>query len=105
MSMAVCGYKRLGLDIYIEWNNRKFLSGIIKLCGINDEDISKVILSVDKLAKIGKKLSNCSVVTLKISATATSIAKSAKRIFPLLGFFIKFCSTFLIKTRYGLLKI
>ena len=54
MSMAVCGYKRLGLDIYIEWNNRKFLSGIIKLCDINDEDISKVILSVDKLAKIGE---------------------------------------------------
>lgn len=52
--MAVTCYKRLGIDINIEWNNRKFLSGIISLCGIKDEDISKVILSVDKLAKIGE---------------------------------------------------
>lgn len=52
--MAVTCYKRLGIDIYIEWNNRKFLSGIISLCGIKDEDISRVILSVDKLAKIGE---------------------------------------------------
>ena len=54
MSMAVCGYKRLGIDINIEWNNRKFLSGIISLCGIEAEYISNVILSVDKLAKIGE---------------------------------------------------
>ena len=52
--MAATGYKRLGIDVYIEWNNRKFLSGIISLCGIQDEYISKVILSVDKLAKIGE---------------------------------------------------
>ena len=53
-AMAFTGYKRLGLDIYIEWNNRKFLSGIIKECGISDDLVSKVILSVDKLAKIGE---------------------------------------------------
>ena len=52
--MAVTCFKRLGIDIKIEWNNRKFLSGIISLCGIKDEDISRVILSVDKLAKIGE---------------------------------------------------
>ena len=54
MSMAAIGYKRLGIDIYIEWNNRKFLSGIISWCGIEEEKISSVILSVDKLAKIGE---------------------------------------------------
>ena len=54
MSMAVNGYKRLGIDIYIEWNNRKFLSGIISWCGIEEGKISSVILSVDKLAKIGE---------------------------------------------------
>ena len=52
--MAVTCYKRLGIDIKIEWNNRKFLSGIINLCGIEEEFVSKVILSVDKLAKIGE---------------------------------------------------
>lgn len=55
MSLAVSGYKKLGININIEWNNRKFLSGIISLCGIKEEYISNVILSVDKLAKIGEK--------------------------------------------------
>lgn len=54
LSMAICGYKSLGIDIYIEWNNRKLLSGLIESCGIGKDKISKVILSVDKLAKIGK---------------------------------------------------
>lgn len=52
--MAINGFKELGIDIYIEWNNRKLLSGLIKECDIEDTLISKVILSVDKLAKIGE---------------------------------------------------
>ena len=52
--MAFNTYQELGIDIEIEWNNRKFLSGIIMECGISEELVSKVILSVDKLAKIGE---------------------------------------------------
>ena len=52
--MASKCYKDLGIDIEIEWNNRKVLSGIIKECNIEEEYISRVILSVDKLAKIGE---------------------------------------------------
>lgn len=54
LSMASLIYKRLGIDIEIEWNNRKLLSGLILEVGIEEKDISSVILSVDKLAKIGK---------------------------------------------------
>ncbi len=54
MSLAVKCYKDLGIDVYIEWNNRKFLSGLIIEAGIDCEVITKVILSVDKLAKIGE---------------------------------------------------
>ncbi|MBQ8681985.1 MAG: histidine--tRNA ligase [Bacilli bacterium] len=53
-SMAFSGYNKLGIDIYIEWNNRKFLSGLILESGIEEALISPVILSVDKLAKIGE---------------------------------------------------
>ena len=53
-SMSFTCYKSLGINSYIEWNNRKFLSGIILESGINEELISPVILSVDKLAKIGE---------------------------------------------------
>lgn len=54
LSMACLIYKRLGIEIEIEWNNRKLLSGLIMEVGIDENNISNVILSVDKLAKIGK---------------------------------------------------
>ena len=54
LAMTVLAYKRLGLDIYIEVNNRKLLQGFIVAAGIPDELSSRVILSVDKLAKIGE---------------------------------------------------
>lgn len=66
MAMSCESYKKLGIDIYIEWNNRKLLSGLIKETGIPDELITRVILSVDKLAKIGEdgvfeELEDCNV--------------------------------------------
>ncbi len=54
LSMAIKCYKSLGIDIYIEWNNRKLMQGLISSCGISEDIISSVILSIDKLAKIGK---------------------------------------------------
>lgn len=55
LSMTILAYKRLGIDIYIEVNNRKLLQGFVIASGISEELVSKVILSVDKLAKIGEK--------------------------------------------------
>lgn len=54
LSMTVLAYKRLGIDIYIEVNNRKLLEGFILAADIPKELASNVILSVDKLAKIGE---------------------------------------------------
>jgi histidyl-tRNA synthetase len=54
MTMICECYKKLGIDIYIEWNNRKLLSGLILVSGIDEELVTRVILSVDKLAKIGE---------------------------------------------------
>ncbi len=54
LSMTALAYKRLGIDIYIEVNNRKLLEGFIIAAGIPEELASNVILSVDKLAKIGE---------------------------------------------------
>ncbi|MBD3350464.1 MAG: histidine--tRNA ligase [Candidatus Lokiarchaeota archaeon] len=46
----------LGKDFYIEINNRKLLVGIIEDAGIDNEDLqSKIILSIDKLKKIGEE--------------------------------------------------
>jgi len=54
LSMTVLAYKRLGIDIYIEVNNRKLLQGFIIAAGIQEDLANNVILTVDKLAKIGE---------------------------------------------------
>lgn len=55
LSMTIDCYQKLGIDIYIEINNRKLLQGFIVASGIEDSLASRVILSVDKLAKIGEE--------------------------------------------------
>ena len=54
LAMTVECYRRLGIDVEIEINNRKLLEGFIIEAGISKELSSRVILSVDKLAKIGE---------------------------------------------------
>lgn len=55
MIMASDIYKLLDLDVYISFNNRKLLSGIIRTAGISEEMEGSVILSLDKLEKIGEQ--------------------------------------------------
>lgn len=54
MIMANDIYKMLGLDVYISFNNRKLLSGIIRTTGLSEGLEGTVILSLDKLEKIGE---------------------------------------------------
>lgn len=54
LMMTIECYKKLGIDVYIEINNRKLLEGFIIEADIDKELSSRVILSVDKLAKIGE---------------------------------------------------
>lgn len=44
-------FKKFGIDIEIRYNNRKFLSGILEYSGVEKDNISKFITSVDKLDK------------------------------------------------------
>lgn len=53
MIMAAEVYEMLGLDVYISFNNRKLLSGLISASGIAAENAGSVILTIDKLEKIG----------------------------------------------------
>ncbi len=54
LQMTSLCFSELGIDIDVLWNNRKYLSGLIIEAGISSDISSKVILSVDKLAKIGE---------------------------------------------------
>lgn len=53
LMMTIECYKKLRIDVYVEINNRKLLEGLIISVGIDRDITSNVILSVDKLAKIG----------------------------------------------------
>lgn len=66
MSMAVGVYKELGLDIYISYNNRKLLSGIIEFSGIAEELSAETILILDKLEKIGEEGVKAELIKLGI---------------------------------------
>ena len=52
MSMAINIYKELGIDIYIRYNNRKLMSGLIMAVGIEDSKIDDVIGIMDKKDKV-----------------------------------------------------
>ncbi|MFX1282798.1 MAG: histidine--tRNA ligase [Promethearchaeota archaeon] len=46
-------FSRLGLDVYLEVNNRKLLTGILLAAGVPKHILDTTILSIDKLKKIG----------------------------------------------------
>ena len=52
--MAINTYKELGIDIYVKYNNRKLMSGLIMLSGINEDKIDSVIGIIDKLEKVSR---------------------------------------------------
>lgn len=55
ISIFVEGYKKLGIDIVIKYNNRKLMNGIIEACNIKKEKISDVITIIDKFEKLSKQ--------------------------------------------------
>ena len=50
--MAITGYKKLGIDIIVKYNNRKLMSGLILESGIEESNIQFVIGVIDKMEKI-----------------------------------------------------
>ncbi|MDF2724617.1 MAG: hisS [Paenibacillus sp.] len=54
MLMATEGFKRLELPVVLRWNNRRFLGELLQATGIAADQTGTVMLTLDKLAKIGK---------------------------------------------------
>jgi len=55
MYMTIEAFEKLDLDIYISYNNRKLLSGILIALEVDKEDTNEIILTLDKVEKIGIK--------------------------------------------------
>ena len=50
--MAINTYRELGINIYVKYNNRKLLSGLILYAGISEDKINSVIGVIDKKEKV-----------------------------------------------------
>ena len=50
--MAINTYKDLGIDIIVKYNNRKLMSGLIVLAGIENDKVDSVIGIIDKKEKV-----------------------------------------------------
>ncbi len=46
-------FSKMKFDAYIEVNNRKLLQGLLLDCGVSKKNLDRVIITVDKLKKIG----------------------------------------------------
>lgn len=53
MEMAVSVFRQLDVPILIQYNNRKLLQGFLERLGVQTDYLNKVILTLDKLEKIG----------------------------------------------------
>jgi len=53
MQMAVEVFKRLGIPVTLRWNNRQFLGEILEIIGVPSEETLSVMLTLDKIEKIG----------------------------------------------------
>jgi histidyl-tRNA synthetase len=53
MIMALDAFSKLDLNVTIQYNNRKLLTGMLEVFGTENEKINKVVLILDKLEKVG----------------------------------------------------
>ncbi len=53
MSMAFQAFERLDLEVYISYNNRKLLFGVLSSIGVDEANLGSVVLTLDKIEKIG----------------------------------------------------
>jgi len=53
MMMALDAFDKLSLNVTIQYNNRRLLTGVLELFGVEDANINNVVLILDKLEKIG----------------------------------------------------
>ncbi|NDI35048.1 histidine--tRNA ligase [Chengkuizengella sediminis] len=53
MIMALDAFSKLGLNVTIQYNNRKLLTGMLEVFGTPTDQLNEVVLILDKLEKVG----------------------------------------------------
>ncbi len=55
VSLTCDAFNALGIDYVVKVNNRKLLEGLLEVLGVEADKLETVILTIDKLAKIGRE--------------------------------------------------
>ncbi|MDP3742036.1 MAG: histidine--tRNA ligase [Candidatus Micrarchaeota archaeon] len=53
ISLVCDAFNQLGIDYVVKVNNRKLLEGLLESLGVETKSVESIILTIDKLAKIG----------------------------------------------------
>lgn len=53
LMMALDAFEKIGVDVTIQYNNRKLLTGMLAIFGTAEEKINRAVLTIDKLEKVG----------------------------------------------------
>lgn len=56
INMAIETYKELGIPVYVKYNNRKLMSGLIELSGVPSNLVDSVIGVIDKKEKVSSEV-------------------------------------------------
>ncbi|TSB48505.1 histidine--tRNA ligase [Alkalicoccobacillus porphyridii] len=70
MMMAIDAFKKLELDVIVQYNNRKLLVGMLEVFQVPENLMNKVILVIDKLEKIGVDAIRVELTELDIPSTS-----------------------------------
>lgn len=72
MQLAVEAFGKLDIPILLKWNNRRFLGEILEAIGVSAEEQLSVMLTLDKLDKIGISGVKNELINKEITASAIS---------------------------------
>ncbi|MFA9560364.1 histidine--tRNA ligase [Evansella sp. AB-rgal1] len=75
MVMALDIFSRLELNVTIQYNNRKLLTGILEVFGTENAKINKVVLILDKLEKVGIEAVISELNELGLTTSAIKLIK------------------------------
>lgn len=75
MMMALDAFRKLDLQVTIQYNNRKLLTGMLEVLETATDKISKVVLILDKLEKVGLEAVAMEFSELGLGTTTVELIK------------------------------
>lgn len=73
MKMALDAFNKLGLNVMIQFNNRKLLTGMLEFFGTENKLINKVVLILDKIEKTGLEAVLAELTELGLEASTIKL--------------------------------